>query len=108
MIATLQSPTLDNKDPALGASIRGVMDGVDGALSEVSGRISELGGSQNVLQTLDDNHNSLSLANQQSILELGSLDYGTAYMDMNNLSMALQTSQKAYGKVSQLTLFDVI
>ncbi|OHX14515.1 flagellar hook-associated protein FlgL [Chromobacterium sphagni] len=107
-IATLQSPTLDNKDPAVGATIRGVMDGVDSALGDVSGRISELGGSQNVLQTLDGNHNSLSLANQQNILELGSLDYGTAYMDMNNLSMALQASQKAYGKVSQLTLFDVI
>ncbi|XLM21866.1 flagellar hook-associated protein 3, partial [Chromobacterium piscinae] len=74
----------------------------------VSGSISELGGAQNVLQTLDGNHNSLSLANQQSLMELGGLDYGTAYIAMNNLSMALQASQKAYGKVSQLTLFNVI
>ncbi|KJH68629.1 flagellar hook-associated protein FlgL [Chromobacterium violaceum] len=107
-IATLQSPTLDSKDPAVGATIREVMGGVDTALDRVGGTISELGGAQNVLKTLDGNHDSLSLANQESIIELGSLDYGTAYIAMNNLSMALQTSQKAYGKVSQLTLFDVI
>ncbi|MEN3031790.1 flagellar hook-associated protein FlgL [Chromobacterium amazonense] len=107
-IATLQSPTLDSKDPAVGAAVRATMDSVDSALSSVSGSISELGGAQNVLQTLDGNHNSLSLANQQSLLELGGLDYGTAYMNMGQLSMALQASQKAYGKVSQLTLFNVI
>ncbi|AUH51820.1 flagellar hook-associated protein 3 [Chromobacterium sp. ATCC 53434] len=108
IVSTLQSPTLDSRDPALGAAVRGVMDGVDSALSSVSGTISELGGAQSVLQTLDANHDSLSLANQKSILELGSLDYGTAYIEMNNLTMALKTSQQAYGKVSQLTLFDVI
>jgi flagellar hook-associated protein 3 FlgL len=108
VIATLQSPTLDSKDPAVGAAVRATMDSVDSALSSVSGSISELGGAQNVLQTLDGNHNSLSLANQQSLLELGGLDYGTAYMNMGQLSMALQASQKAYGKVSQLTLFNVI
>ncbi|KIA80374.1 flagellar hook protein FlgL [Chromobacterium piscinae] len=108
VIATLQSLTLDSKDPAVGAAVRATMDSVDSALSSVSGSISELGGAQNVLQTLDGNHNSLSLANQQSLLELGGLDYGTAYMNMGQLSMALQASQKAYGKVSQLTLFNVI
>ncbi|MBX9298625.1 flagellar hook-associated protein FlgL [Chromobacterium piscinae] len=108
VIATLQSPTLDSKDPAVGSTVREVMNGVDTALDRVGGTISELGGAQNVLKTLDGNHDSLSLANQDSIIELGSLDYGTAYIAMNNLSMALQTSQKAYGKVSQLTLFDVI
>ncbi|PRP69861.1 flagellar hook-associated protein 3 [Chromobacterium amazonense] len=108
VIATLQSPTLDSKDPAVGAAVRATMDSVDSALSSVSGSISELGGAQNVLQTLDGNHNSLSLANQQSLLELGGLDYGTAYMNMGQLAMALQASQKAYGKVSQLTLFNVI
>ncbi|QEL54732.1 flagellar hook-associated protein FlgL [Chromobacterium paludis] len=107
-IAALQSPTLNGNDPAVGAMVRATMDGVDAALSDVSGRVSELGGAQNVLQTLDGNHNSLSLANQQSMLELGSLDYGTAYMNLGQLSMALQASQKAYGKVSQLTLFDAI
>ncbi|UTH72875.1 flagellar hook-associated protein FlgL [Chromobacterium sp. IIBBL 290-4] len=107
-IAAMQDPKLDSKDPAVGATFRGVMDGVDAALSNVSGTISELGGAQNVLKTLDGNHDSVSLANQQSMLELGSLDYGTAFMDMNTMSMALQASQKAYGKVSQLTLFDVI
>lgn len=107
-IAALQSPALNGNDPAVGAMVRATMDGVDAALSDVSGRVSELGGAQNVLQTLDGNHNSLSLANQQSMLELGSLDYGTAYMNLGQLSMALQASQKAYGKVSQLTLFDAI
>ncbi|AXE31225.1 flagellar hook-associated protein 3 [Chromobacterium phragmitis] len=107
-IETLQSPTLDSKDPAVGAAIREVMNGVDTALDRVGGTISELGGAQNVLKTLDGNHESLSLANQQSIMELGDLDYGSAFISLNNFSMALQASQKAYGKVSQLTLFDVI
>ncbi|OWY37353.1 flagellar hook-associated protein 3 [Xenophilus sp. AP218F] len=107
-IATLKSPTLDHTDPAVGQQVRDAMAAVSAALDNVSSRISELGGSQNVLRSLSASHDNISLANQQSIRDLGGLDYATAYLELNGLSMAVQASMKAYGRVSQLTMFDVI
>ncbi|MNT78126.1 flagellar hook-associated protein FlgL [compost metagenome] len=55
-----------------------------------------------------DNRGNVSLSNQQSITQLESLDYAQANINMNSYMLALQSSQKAYGRVSSLTLFDVL
>lgn len=107
-IATLQDPALDTADPTVGQTLRQALDGTDTALNGISGKIAELGGAQNTLQMMDDNHGNVSLANQQSIAELGNLDYAEASVSMNSYLLAVQASQKAYGKISALSLFDVI
>lgn len=84
------------------------IDSVDKLLNSVAGQISVLGGRQNVLQTLDGNHASVSLANEQSSLELGQLDYAEASVRLNSYTLAVQATQKAYAKVSSLSLFDVL
>ncbi|MET0518953.1 MAG: flagellar hook-associated protein FlgL [Burkholderiaceae bacterium] len=81
---------------------------VDTLLNSVAGQISVLGGRQNVLQTLDGNHASVGLSNEQSERELGQLDYAEASVRLNSYTLAVQATQKAYAKVSNLSLFDVI
>lgn len=81
---------------------------LDTAMNDVSGKISELGRRQNILQTLDDNHASVSLSNKQSALDLGALDYAEASVRLNSYTLAVQATQKAYAKVSALSLFNVL
>ena len=82
------------------------IDSLDTTLSAVSRKISELGGRQNILRTLDDNHAAVSLANQQSALDLAALDYGEAATRLSSYSLAVEASQKAYARVSNLSLFN--
>nr|WP_294865024.1 flagellar hook-associated protein FlgL [uncultured Pseudogulbenkiania sp.] len=107
-IDTLQSPTLDPGNPSVGQTVRQTLDGTDTALKAIGVKIAQLGGAQNTLQMMDDNHSNVSLANQQSIANLGNLDYAEASINMNSYLLAVQASQKAYGKISALSLFDVI
>ncbi|NHR07699.1 flagellar hook-associated protein 3 [Chromobacterium haemolyticum] len=107
-IGRLEDPALDNKDPTVAADIRSAMNASDKALEGISSKIAQLGGTQNIMKTLALNHDNVSLSNKQTMTKLGSLDYADAFIQMNGYTMALQASQKAYGRVSQLSLFDVI
>ena len=42
------------------------------------------------------------------MLALGELDYGEAAVRLNGYTVAVQATQKAYAKVSALSLFDVL
>ena len=90
------------------ANVQAMIDALDQQLNAVSGKIGQLGGRQNILTTLDSNHASVSLANQQSALDIGQIDYGEASTRLNSYTLALQATQKAYAKVSQLSLFDAL
>lgn len=80
----------------------------DRMIKAVSSQIGVLGGRQNVIQTLDDSHATVSLANQQAAIDLGQLDYAEASVRLNSYTLAVQATQKAYAKVSALSLFNAI
>lgn len=107
-ISQLQAPGVEPGDPALAASLKSALDGSDTALALVSGKIAGLGGSQNILSTLDTNHANVSLSNQNAITDIGQLNYGEASTELNGYNLALQASYKAYAKISSLSLFNVI
>lgn len=90
------------------ADVSAMIAALDQTLGDVAGKIGQLGGRQNILDTIDTNHASVSLANRQSALDLGQIDYGEAATRLNSYTLALQATQKAYAKVSQLSLFDAI
>lgn len=106
--AVLQTPGVNINDPANHGVVETALNGVDSALDAITGKVAELGGAQNTLQTLDDNHANVSLSNQQARTTLGQLDYSEAAVRMNAYQAALAATQKAYGKVSALSLFDAI
>ena len=81
---------------------------VDQVLDDVARQISVLGGRQNIVATLDDNHGAISLANQQAMIDLGQLDYAEAAVRLNGFTLAVQATQKAYAKVSTLSLFNAL
>lgn len=85
---------------------RDQIDATDLLLNAVTGQIGVLGGRQNVVDTLDQNHASVSLSNQQAALQLGELDYAEAAVRLNSYTLAVEATQKAYAKVSSLSLFN--
>ncbi len=106
--ATLQTPAVDLNDPAVRADVTAAIDGIDDGIDALGSKIAALGGRQNILDTLDDNHTNVSLSNKQSMITLGELDYADAAVKLNGYVTAVQATQKAYAKVSALSLFDVL
>ena len=107
-IDELSSPTLTVGSPSLTAALGANMDGASATLDLVAGKIADFGGAQNVLETLDGNHANVSLSNKTAILDLGQLDYGEAATELNGYNLALQSSYKAYSKISNLSLFNIL
>ena len=105
VIDALSQPTMNPSDPALRALLAANLDGFDTALNLVSGKVAVLGGSHNILDTLDINHSNVSLSNQMALTDIGQLDYGFAATELNGYSNALQATYKAYAKIGNLSLF---
>ncbi|TFW29707.1 flagellar hook-associated protein FlgL [Massilia horti] len=107
-IEALSKPGVTANDPDVRAVLTANLDGFDSALTLVSGKIAVLGGSQNILTTLDANHSIVSLSNQIAITEIGQLDMGQAAIDLNGYSVALQATYKAYARIGEMSLFSVL
>lgn len=107
-ISELAAPGVTPATPSLRAAISANLDGVSTTLDLISGKIADFGGAQNILSTLDNNHANVSLSNRTALTDLGQLDYGLAATELNGYNLALQSSYKAYSKVSELSLFNVL
>lgn len=107
-IAKLDAPDLSVADPTVRRNVADSLDCLDLTVAAISSKIAGLGGANNTLDTMDANHGNVSLSNQQAMLTLGELDYAEASVNLNSYMIALQATQKTYGKVSNLSLFDVI
>jgi flagellar hook-associated protein 3 FlgL len=105
VLATLAAPAVDANDPAVRSVLGSGLDGMDDALNLVSGKIAVLGGSQNILSTLDANHANVSLSNQMAITDIGELDMAQAATALSGYTTALQATYKAYSRISELSLF---
>jgi flagellar hook-associated protein 3 FlgL len=104
-IATLSAPGVSPNDPAVRTVLSNNLDGFDAGMDLLSGKVAVLGGQQNILKTIDANHENVSLSNQMAITDIGQLDVGAAAIELNGYSTALQASYKAYSKIGNLSLF---
>lgn len=107
-IQTLSAPNVSANDPTVRGVLKDTLDGFDTALNLVAGKVAVIGGQQNILKTVDANHENVSLSNQTAILDIGQLDVGTAAIELNGYQSALQASYLAYGKISKLSLFSAL
>lgn len=107
-IGVIRGGNTTANDPATRATLQAALEGVDQSMDQVSTKISKLGGAQNIIATLNTNWSNLSTANQTSVLEYSQLNYSTAAVQLKSLISAVQATQAAYGKVSQLSLFDAL
>jgi flagellar hook-associated protein 3 FlgL len=104
-IATLSSPTVNVNNPAVRTVLSANLIGFDDAIDLLSGKIAVIGGTQNILKTLDANHANVSLANQTAITSIGELDMAQAATELNGYQGALEATYKAYAKIGNLSLF---
>jgi len=104
-ISTLSAPGVSANDPAVRSVLKAGLDGFDDALNLLSGKVAVIGGQQNILKTIDANHENVSTSNQTALLDIGQLDVGAASIELNGYSTALQASYKAYSKIGTLSLF---
>jgi flagellar hook-associated protein 3 FlgL len=107
-ISTLSAPSVDANDPTVRAALKANLDGFDAAMDLIAGKVAVIGGQQNILKTIDANHENVSLANQTAILDIGQLDVGAAAIELNGYQTALQASYKAYSKIGTLSLFSAL
>ncbi|MGK5023589.1 flagellar hook-associated protein FlgL [Janthinobacterium sp. RB2R34] len=107
-IETLSAPGLNPADPAVRATVTGALDGTDEGMELLSGKIAIFGGAQNILSTLNNNLDNVSLSNNNALLELKKADIGAAAIDLTGYQTALEATYKAYGKVGSLSLFDIL
>lgn len=106
-IAALEAGKTSN-DADVRTALTNALTAVDAGMDTVSTKISKLGGSQNIIATLETNWRNLSTANQTATLEYAQLDYAAASTQLSSLMAAIQATQGAYGKVSQLSLFNAL
>ena len=107
-IEALNTPGATPNDPAVRAILTANLDGFDDAQALISSKVADLGGRQNIIETLDDNHANISLSNKMAITDIGALDVGIAATELNGYSTALQATYKAYAKIGNLSLFNAI
>lgn len=107
-IVAIRKPGVTANDADTRAKLTAALNGVDGTMDQLSTKISQLGGSQNIIATLETNARNLSTANQTAVLDYAQLDYASAATQLNSLMAAVQATQSAYGKVSQLSLFNAL
>jgi flagellar hook-associated protein 3 FlgL len=107
-IYELSQPGVTSATPSLRAALTANMDGASTTLDLVASKIANFGGAQNVMETLDNNHANVSLSNKTALVDLGSLDMGEAATELNGYNLALQASYKAYSKISNLSLFNIL
>jgi flagellar hook-associated protein 3 FlgL len=107
-IATLSAGNVDANDPTVRSTLKDNLDGFDTAMGLIGGKVAVIGGQQNILKTIDANHENVSLANQTAILDIGQLDVGSAAIELNGYQTALEASYKAYRKIGNLSLFSAL
>ncbi|MGF6690073.1 flagellar hook-associated protein 3 FlgL [Metapseudomonas resinovorans] len=108
MVQMLKDPALDATDPAVKAKIDDTLNKLDAGHGGVLGAITELGGRQNSLTLLNNGNEEVSLVNQKTEGELSRLDYAGAVIDLNNYQLSLQSTQKTYLKINELSLFGLL
>jgi flagellar hook-associated protein 3 FlgL len=106
--ATVADPNVDPSDPATRQKLADCLDQIDSAMGSVSSKTAQMGASRNVLSQLQANQQAVGLADDQATLELGQVDYGSAMTTLNGYMTAVQATQKVYGRISQLSLFNVL
>jgi len=108
LVTMLKDPALVAGDPAVLQQISDTLNQLDASHGKLLGTVTELGGRQNTLTLLNDSNAEVSLVNQKIEGELSRLDYAAAVIDLNNYQLSLQSTQKTYLKINELSLFKML
>ncbi|CDG82538.1 flagellar hook-associated protein FlgL [Janthinobacterium agaricidamnosum] len=107
-VTTLSAPGVNANDPAVRSVLTAALNGTDDGRDLLSSKVAIFGGAQNILTTLNNNLDNVSLSNQLTLRDLSATNLAEASMDLSGYQTALQATYKAYAKVGNLSLFDVL
>lgn len=108
-IEALEDPSVDPSSPVVRDLITAGMEALKhNGVDALSAKIASLGGGQNTLQLMDDNHAAQLVANGQATQLVGELDFADAIDQLNNYMTAMKGTYEIYGRMKQLSLFDAI
>lgn len=88
--------------------IRASISNLDIAFEQVSQTRAQIGARQNTLDAVKESNKDFELFAKKSISDLEDLDYAEAISRFETQMMSLQASQQAFGRVSNLSLFNYI
>ncbi|WDD99314.1 flagellar hook-associated protein FlgL [Thalassomonas actiniarum] len=97
---------LNTQTGSVGNDVSNMLDSLDTSITGNLKLLTEVGSRINSLDKVENTNNDIELYGQTLQLELESLDYGQASMQLTQAELALQATQQVYIKVNQLNLFD--
>lgn len=99
---------LNSGSGTIGATGPAVIDGVRDSLAGVSKLQTQIGSRIVSVESVSQSQEDLKLANTKIIGEIKDLDYVEAINKINKLEMSMTSTQKAYSKINELSLFNYI
>jgi len=108
-VEAMEDPALDPGDPALRNLLTaGIESLMNNGINALSAKIAHLGGAQNTLTLMNDNHAAQLIANGQATSLVGELDFADAIDQLNNYMTAMKGTYEIYGRMKKMSLFDAI
>ena len=96
---------LDTATGDVNGDMQTALDAIDGVLGSVTRTLTEIGGRQNMLDQLESAHGDMLLYSKKLSTDISALDYGKASIQANQVLLQLQSTQQAYLKLNNLSLF---
>ncbi|GAA3702759.1 flagellar hook-associated protein FlgL [Oceanisphaera sediminis] len=99
---------LDTTAGDISTQVGDMLNNLDRGIGSVTRTLTDIGGRVNGLEQVVAAHGEMQVFGQGLHNELSALDYGEAAMNMQQMLLALQSTQKAYVNVNQLSLFTTL
>lgn len=96
---------LDTATGDVNADMQVALGQIDDVLGSVTRTITDIGGRQNMLDQLESAHGDMLLYSKKLSTDISALDYSKASIQANQVLLQLQSTQAAYLKLNNLSLF---
>lgn len=99
---------LETTSGNISGSVADMLNSLDKGIGNLTRTLTDIGGRINGLEQVVATHGEMKVFGQGLHNELSALDYGEAAMNMQQMLLALQSSQQAFVNVNQLSLFNAL
>ncbi len=99
---------LDTTTGDISNSVADMLNSMDKGIGNLTRTLTDIGGRINGLEQVVATHGEMKVFGQGLHNELSALDYGEAAMNMQQMLLALQSSQQAFVNVNKLSLFSTL
>lgn len=102
----LSDPNITDK--AYSEALNDALVGIDNGLKTLADATSQGGGRLNVARSVEEANLDLEIAQKSARANIEEADYSEAISELRKQETALQAAQATFGRVTQLSLFDIL